>query len=101
MKDDNAMAPTDPGSTAIELPYPTNFTSPSGEGVLLASGTYEVEAVEQGLRLTPQGSGPTEGIVVAAETLTHGDALDTPRAESESSGENAHRVALFLATTAT
>lgn len=83
-----ASAPT------ITLEKAVHFTSPSGEDVVIGPGTYEVEAVKEGLRLTPKDGKAEDAKVIQANPTPHPETIHATKAVAESLGEDALRVAL-------
>jgi hypothetical protein len=53
----------------IELSKAVHFLTSSGDDVVVGPGTFEVDAVEKGLRLTPKEGKPEDAKVIQAEPL--------------------------------
>lgn len=80
----------------IVIEKAVHFLTPSGEDVVVGPGTYQVEAVKEGIQLTPKGGEAAKAVVVQALTRPHPESLTTPKALSEPGVEDEHRVALLL-----
>ena len=78
----------------VELPKAVHFLTPGGEDIVIGPGTFEVEAMEQGLRLRPREG--KEGKTIEALTIPHGEQLAAPKAVSEAIGDDTLRIALLL-----
>jgi hypothetical protein len=85
-----ASAPT------ITLEKDVYFVSPSGDPVVVESGTYEVQAAEAWLRLIPQGRERAQSILLKANVLHLDAMLNTAKAESQQVGEDQHLLTLLL-----
>ena len=82
--------------TLIELEREVHFLTPQGEGAVVSSGMYSVEAAEGGLRLTPSDQGNDKAVIINAETTTHEEALESSQLVSMAGEGDQHVVMLLL-----
>jgi len=66
-------ADTVPPTPTIALQKAVHFLTAAGEDLVVAPGTYEVDAAKEGLRLKPTGGKETEAVLVQAQALPHGE----------------------------
>jgi len=93
-----SLAPADtvPPTPTIALQAAVHFLTPAGEDLVVAPGTYEVDAAKEGLRLKPTGGKEAEAVLVQAQALPHGESLTAPKVDVRPAGEDQYRVALLL-----
>jgi hypothetical protein len=92
----NGNAKSAPATVQIELPKAAHFLSPTGDDIVLGPGAFDVEAADDGLRLTPKIGKPDDARIVKAHSIAHPELLKIPQPLVESIGKDRLRVALLL-----
>ena len=78
----------------ISLEQSVHFLSPGGDDVVVNPGTYLIEQREAWLRLT--AGERTDAILIQAETITHGDSLESVQALSVEGESDRHHLLLLF-----
>jgi hypothetical protein len=100
---DNALsADTVAPLPTLELPKGVHFLGPEGEDVLVGPGTFEVDAVENGLRLKPKEGKPEDTKIIQAEApdtvaIEQGETPVEPQTLFQEMGEDRVFVAFLKA----
>jgi hypothetical protein len=79
----------------ITLEREVHFTAANGDDVVVGPGTFEVESVQEGIRLKPKDGKPEDAKVIQANPTPHPEQLQSPKAVAEAVGDDAVRLALL------
>lgn len=89
-----AAIPAISNPATVSLDKPLHFVGTDGSDVLVAPGTYAVEATESRLRLVPREG--KEPLVIQAQVATHHETVSSPLALSIPVTADAHLLLLAL-----
>lgn len=81
---------------SITIEKAVHFVTPSGEDVLVQPGTYEVEAVEKGLRLRPKDGKPEDAKLIQAQAIANDAKLTAPEVMLGPGAGDADRLHVML-----
>ncbi len=84
--------------STVELQTPLHFLTPSGDDIILAAGTYQVEAVESWLKLVPEGKARSEAILLEGTPGSHEETIggSVVRLQTDPENKDLHHLALLL-----
>jgi hypothetical protein len=83
--------------TTVTLDQPVHFTTVEGSDVVLEAGDYEVDAVDEWLRITPSEGQAVDALLLEAQVAKHEGALKAPLGVSaQGESPDTHHLALLL-----